>query len=100
MGRKLGGPYGWYEWTEEEKDLSPLPGITTQFLGRSSRSPVKVRTKLFMSPDKVRCEDNIENNFWEIRKEDEESKFNCFIMVDFSEHCDVLFKQKSRSGTD
>jgi hypothetical protein len=54
----------------------------------------------FMSPDKIRCEDNVENNFWEIRKESEKSKFTCFTMVDFCEHDDVLFAEKSGSGTD
>ena len=54
----------------------------------------------FMSPDKIRCEDRVENNFWEIRKEDEYSKFTFFVMVNFCEHGDVLFTEKSGSGTD
>jgi hypothetical protein len=33
MLRNLGGPYGWYKGFEEEKDLLPMPGITSQPLG-------------------------------------------------------------------
>jgi hypothetical protein len=100
MHRKLCGPYGWYECFEEEKDLLPLPGTTSLFLGRPNPSPVNVRAKLFMSSDKNRCEVNVGNNFLEIRKEDEKIKFTCFIMVDFCEPDAVRFTQKSESGTD
>jgi hypothetical protein len=65
MRRKLGGPYGWYEWFEEEKDLLPLLGTTSMFPGRPNPSPVDVRTTLFISPEKNRRVVNIETIFEE-----------------------------------
>jgi hypothetical protein len=43
--RKLGGPQSRYERYGEDKNLFPLQGIETQFLGRPGRSLVTIPNK-------------------------------------------------------